>query len=180
MSYDSHRHHRRSIRLKEYDYSQNGAYFITLCAHERQCLFGHIHNEKIVLNEYGIIVREEWVKSFKIRKELAMDEYIIMPNHFHGIVFILNATTSVHRSHDVIGHGNATIGSLVAGFKSAVTKRIRALNHAACFIVWQRNYHEHVIRHDKALDKIRAYTVNNPLTWQEDCLFNSNGKVNMG
>ncbi len=172
MPYDSYRHHRRSIRLKHYDYSQDGAYFITLCTHQRQCLFGEVNDGKMILNELGIIVQEEWVKSFKIRKELAMDEYMIMPNHFHGIVFILDSTTKRHQPFVKFnGHGNETIGSLVAGFKSAVTKRIRVLHNASDYLIWQRNYHEHVIRHDKALEKIRAYTINNPLTWEKDSLF---------
>jgi len=170
MSFDSARHHRRSIRLKNYDYSQEGAYFITLCAYKRQCLFGHIHDDKMLLNKRGAIVQQEWIKSFNLRKELTMDEYVIMPNHFHGIVFIAHPT--LRRSSPLprtIGHGNATLGSLVAGFKSAVTKRIKAFDAISC--IWQRNYHEHIIRHSSGLDKIRAYVVNNPLSWKEDSLF---------
>ena len=88
MKYNPDIHHRRSIRLKNFDYSQNGAYFITLCTYERKNLFGYIDSDKMHLNALGMMVQEEWLKSFKIRKELAMDAYIIMPNHLHGIVFI--------------------------------------------------------------------------------------------
>ncbi len=172
MTYDSDIHHRRSIRLKNYDYSQNGAYFITLCTHERKCLFGMINDNQVILNEAGIVVQEEWIKSFKIRQELAMDEYVIMPNHFHAIVFILNSKTKQRDlSIKINGHGNKSIGSLVAGFKSAVTKRINGLSHFSGDLIWQRNYHEHIIRHDKALEKLRAYTINNPFTWKKDSLF---------
>ena len=125
----------------------------------------------MLLNEQGVIVEQEWIKSFSVRREIAMDEYVVMPNHFHGIVFITHPTLCrINHSH-AIGHGNATLGSLVAGFKSAVTRKIKALSDVPC--VWQRNYHEHIIRHSKDLNKIRSYIASNPLTWKEDSLFNS-------
>ena len=91
MRYNPEIHHRRSIRLKGYDYSQPGAYFITICTHERECLFGEIVNDEMILNDYGKIVYEEWFLSAKIRNEIELyeNEFVVMPNHIHGIVWII-------------------------------------------------------------------------------------------
>jgi REP element-mobilizing transposase RayT len=83
-------HHRRSIRLKGYDYSQTGYYFITLCTRDRQCWFGEVKNGKMYLNSIGSIVAKEWLNSAQIRQEIELDEWIVMPNHFHAIVIIHN------------------------------------------------------------------------------------------
>jgi putative transposase len=88
MKYDSFKHHRQSIRLKGYDYSANGVYFITICAYQRNCLFGAIANGVMHHNEYGQIVDEEWLKSAEIRQEIGLGEWVVMPNHIHGIVII--------------------------------------------------------------------------------------------
>ena len=88
MKYDPVKHHRRSIRLKGYDYSQAGYYFVTICCYQRQCLFGKIIDGVMQLNRYGAMVQDEWLKSSVIRVEIKLDEYIVMPNHFHGIVII--------------------------------------------------------------------------------------------
>ncbi len=92
---------RRSIRLKGYDYTQSGAYFVTLCIQNRECLFGEIKNHEMFEYEYAQIVREEWKKSETIRKEIEMGPCVIMPNHFHGIVFI-RATNPVGRDRQVV------------------------------------------------------------------------------
>ena len=81
-------HNRKSMRLKEYDYSRAGAYFVTVCTHDKKCLFGHIANEQMILNESGWIVYRQWVESSNIRSEICLDKFIIMPNHMHGIVWI--------------------------------------------------------------------------------------------
>lgn len=94
--YDPVIHHRRSIRLKGYDYSQPGAYFVTLCAQGRECLFGKIENGEMILNDIGKIVADEWSKSAEIRDEIDLGEWVIMPNHFHGIV-IINENNRVQR-----------------------------------------------------------------------------------
>lgn len=93
MKFNPEIHHRRSIRLKGYDYSSNGAYFVTICSWNRECLFGEISGmnmskPEMILNEYGEIVHDEWIKTGLIRKEIEIDEFIVMPNHFHGIVFL--------------------------------------------------------------------------------------------
>jgi len=82
-------HRRRSIRLKDYDYTRAGAYFVTICAYNREWIFGRIRNSKMMLNRFGEVVHEEWFKSSGIRREIEMDEFVIMPNHIHGIIVIV-------------------------------------------------------------------------------------------
>ncbi|MBP9727470.1 MAG: transposase [Gammaproteobacteria bacterium] len=172
MSYNTDIRHRRSIRLKYYNYSQNGAYFITLCTHHRQCLFGKIEHNLMLLNQFGEIVRDEWIKSFEIRKEILIDEFVIMPNHFHCIVFISHSVPLKNKDFSrVIGPSNKSIGALISGFKSVVTTKINQVRNTPFQLVWQRNYHEHIIRNEKSLQNIREYTKNNPCTWRSDSLF---------
>ena len=96
MPYNSAIHHRRSIRLKGYDYSQAGMYFVTICCQNRQCVFGEIENGEMVLNDFGQIACDEWVKSAEIRKEIEIHEYVVMPNHIHAIVEIVGANGIRH------------------------------------------------------------------------------------
>ena len=172
MPYNAEIHHRRSIRLKNYNYSQNGAYFITLCTHNRKCLFGEIKNDVMLLNNFGNIVQNEWIRSFVIRKEILIDEFVIMPNHFHGIVFVRHQTQPQSEClARISGPRNKSISALVAGFKSVVTTKINQKRQTPFQPVWQRNYHEHIIRSEKSLHFIREYTKNNPYSWQKDSLF---------
>ncbi len=106
MKYDPNKHHRRSIRLKGYDYSSAGAYFITICAYQRACLFGEIVDGMMQLNEFGQIVADEWLKSSEIRREIALDEWVVMPNHIHGIVFIQPV-----ESHNPVGVNDNGVGA---------------------------------------------------------------------
>ena len=192
-------HNRRSIRLRGYDYSRSGAYFITICAYERTCLFGEIEKMSgdksgechsplrgMVINEFGRIVQDEWLKSSKIRTEIELGAFVVMPNHFHGIVNIA--------AQPVVGaYGNTpnqkmgmrspakTIGAMVRGFKSAVTKRINETRKAPGVPVWQRNYYEHVIRNEVDYNRIAEYVATNPYRWIEDTLHPANGgKGTMG
>jgi len=87
MKHGTNPHHRRSIRLKEYNYSQNGAYYVTICTQDKKCVLINIINENIILNNYGKIVEEEWLKTKSIRPYVDLDYYVIMPNHFHGSIF---------------------------------------------------------------------------------------------
>lgn len=148
---------RRSIRLKEYDYSQPGAYFVTICTHRRQCLFGDVINGEMRLNEYGKIVKNEWLKTVELRANVLLNQYIIMPNHLHGIVIINDngrgvlqcAPTQSFRSP------TQTIGAIVRGFKSSTTKYINQIRNTLGTSIWQRNYYEHVIRNEKELNRIK-------------------------
>jgi REP element-mobilizing transposase RayT len=186
MTCEPARHYRRSTRLKGYDYTQAGAYFVTLCTQGRECLFGAVVAGGMILNELGQIVYEEWKRSSEIRREIELDEFVVMPNHMHGVIWILESDDV--RAGDVRAHGRASdvradgrppqspqrapksLGSFVAGFKSAVTKRINEQRGTPGVPVWQRNYYEHIIRNDADLRRIREYIVNNPLKWELDQL----------
>jgi REP element-mobilizing transposase RayT len=180
MTFDPEKHHRRSIRLTDYDYSQPGAYFVTLCTYKRQCWFGEIENDRMYLNQIGKIVANEWLRTAEIRSNFQLDEWIIMPNHLHGIVIIVDRLNS---NTDIVGADNANVlgarnaplqqkpnslSSFIAGFKSAVTKQINLLRNNQDFPIWQRNYYESIIRDEKGLTAIREYIFNNPRQWQND------------
>ena len=160
---------RRSIRLREYDYTQPGAYFITIVAHARATLFAEISDGKAWLNEFGRIVENEWQKSAVIRREIGLDVFVVMPNHIHGIVNIIHADVgATGRSPLRSGPPPRSLGAFVAGFKSAVTKRINNLRRTPGAPVWQRNYYEHVVRSDAELLRVREYILNNPVGWEND------------
>lgn len=175
---------RRSIRLKEYDYSQSGAYFITICTHSRKCIFGEIADGQITLNDAGKMLSAEWQKLIARFPNIELDEYVIMPNHFHGIVTlnfkIVGATLVVAQetTNDRAGTRPAptrgtTIGDIVGAFKSITTDQyINSINtkdwKPLNGKLWQRNYYEHVIRNESKLNEIRQYIVDNPAKWDTD------------
>ncbi|MDP2681641.1 MAG: transposase [Deltaproteobacteria bacterium] len=164
-------HHRRSIRLKNYDYSRAGAYFVTVCVQNRECLFGDIDNGEMRLNEFGRVVENEWLKTKDIRGNVKLDYYIIMPNHFHGIL-VINDCRGVLQYAPTASRKfrspSQTIGAIVRGFKSAITKHINETRNNPGCPVWQRNYYEHIIRNEKSMNKIREYITKNPLNWTTD------------
>jgi putative transposase len=169
MPHDHDKHWRRSIRLKDYDYSQAGAYFITICTYNKECLFGKVVNGEMALNEYGKAVEREWLRTTEIRPNLELDEFIIMPNHMHGIVVIVESNVgATGRSPLPKGPTPKSMGAIVAGFKSSATKHINNLRSTPYKPVWQRNYYEHVIRNESDLSEIQEYIVNNPLKWDLD------------
>ena len=182
MPYDPKRHHRRSIRLKGYDYTRPGVYFITICTHNREPLFGRVVDGDMVLNALGEIVREEWFRTARVQPyvELFPDEFVVMPNHVHGIVWIMETRDhtppvgATGRSPLRIppahprGPAPHSLGSFIAGFKSAVTRHINEMRGTPGARVWQRNYYEHIIRDNRALNAIRCYIAENPLRWRLD------------
>lgn len=168
----------KSIRLKGYDYSRAGAYFVTICTHNKECLFGSVMDENMVLNDFGRMVDVEWLKTAEIRKNVVLDGYVIMPNHFHGIFLITEndggkarlATTGYNVSIKM-EFGKPKPGSLpviVGSFKSAVTRQINLVRGTPGKEAWQRNYYEHIIRNPDELNRIREYIINNPLKWHLD------------
>jgi putative transposase len=181
MKFDPQKHHRESSRMKGYDYSLTGAYFITLVSYQREMLFGEIENGEMKLNRRGEIVQEEWFRSADIRKEIRLysEEFVVMPNHVHGIVWIMDdviGSPSETGDNFVGANGRSplrnehmkpkSLSSFVAGYKSSVTKRIRdELNETG---IWQRNYHDRIIRNENELDAIRKYIETNPMNWQKD------------
>jgi putative transposase len=163
---------RRSLRLKEFDYSQEGAYFITVCTWNWRCIFGEIMAGEMRLNESGKVVEHEWSETEKVRAQVKLDYYVIMPNHFHGIFFIQNPDRATHRvaptGRKPFGPASGSVGAIMGQFKSKATKRINELWKTSGARVWQRNYYEHVIRDDDDLNRIRQYIIDNPARWQED------------
>jgi REP element-mobilizing transposase RayT len=176
MTYDPARHHRRSIRLPAYDYTQPGAYFVTVVTHQRQCLFGEIVDGQVLVSSYGEAVGEEWLRSTQIRREMQLDAFVVMPNHIHGIVTIetvgAHGRAPLHRAaphRAPLPHRSPrSIGSFVAGFKSAVTRRINEMRGTPGLPVWQRNYYEHIIRDEEELNRVRQYIIDNPTCWEQD------------
>ena len=166
--YDPKKHRRRSIRLRHYDYSRAGTYFITVCTNGRELLFGEVIDDEVKLNELGRIAAEEWLKSAQVRTEIELDTWVVMPNHIHGIVMITDDRRKSDRSVAPSGPRPRSLGALMAGFKSAATKRINTMRGTPGASVWQRNYYEHVIRNESALNRIRQYVADNPARWSED------------
>lgn len=170
------KHHRRSIRLPEYDYSLEGAYYITMCTQGRKCLFGDIIDGCMVLNPYGEIVRQELLRTPEIRREITLGEWVIMPNHVHVIVLINDHYDNVGATGrsplpcraKPCGPKPHSLAAFIAGFKSGAAKRINEMRKTTGCPVWQRNYFEHVIRRERAYDRIRQYIIENPLYWALD------------
>jgi len=172
MRYDREIHHRRSIRLKDYDYSQPGAYFVTICVKGRKLLFGEIIDGQMVINRYGEIVKYTWYDLPNHNDNILLDEFVIMPNHVHGIIIINNVGAGS------VGAGsepapttpttNNSLTEIVRQFKTFSAYRINKIRQMTGVPVWQRNYYEHIIRNENELNKIRKYIVNNPLKWHLD------------
>jgi REP element-mobilizing transposase RayT len=169
-------HNRRSMRLKGFDYSA-GVFFVTLVTANRECVFGDVRNDEMQLNTLGLIVQEEWRRSAEIRPEIHLDAFVVMPNHLHAIVGLATQRDAVgaHGRAPLPANMGATmfrparsLGSLVAGFKSAATHRVNTLRRTPNQPLWQRNYYDHVIRNDAELDRIRAYIIENPRRWADD------------
>ena len=171
---------RHSTRLDGYDYSLPGAYFITLVTHQQGCLFGKIVEGKIDLSTPGKIAWIEWFKSASVRNEIELneDEFVVMPNHVHGIVWITTSGSGL----GVRAHGRAplqadhgafhrkprSLSSFIAGYKASVTKQINQLRNTPGSPVWMRNYHDRIIRNDRELIALQEYIRDNPLRWELD------------
>jgi len=175
MKYNREKHHRRSVRLPGYDYSNPGAYFVTICSWQKECLFGEIVDGNMKLNDYGKAVQQEWMCTEDKRPNIKLDEYVVMPNHFHGIL-VINYSMNVLRrgvlQYAPTGVGlrspSQTIGAIIRGFKSAVTKSINISRNIPDMHVWQKNYFERVIRNEKELFRIREYIRFNTVQWDMD------------
>ncbi len=180
MAYDPQKHHRRSIRLKGYDYTQEGAYFLTICTHKRQPLFGKIVEAQMRLNLLGQLVYNEWQKTTVVRPYVYLDAFVVMPNHLHGII-VLSAPEPRAEGTDKrpTGIGRPTgsplrkgsLGAIIGQFKSKVTKRFRRFPGSDDSPIWQRNYYEQIIRNEQHLTAVRHYIQDNPAKWPMDDLF---------
>ena len=183
---------RKSPRLAEFDYSLIGYYFVTICTKDRQNHFGLVRNGKVVLSPAGMIAQNKWQSIPKYYPNVKLDEYVIMPNHIHGIIFIRDEITtkvvgtehrSVHRKGNLFAKTRAEqcsaptknhyglLSKIIKSFKESVTKEINkeyGLNNFG----WQRSFYDHVVRNEKDLIRVRQYIKNNPLKWFLDEYYN--------
>jgi len=158
---------RKPNRLKNFDYSSSGYYFVTICTKDRQEYFGNIIDNEMNLNDYGKII-DNIFKSLPIHHCINLDIYQIMPNHIHFILIIPYRRGFARKTPTF---GNVTPGSLscvIRSFKSETTKQIRRFIHQPQFIIWQRNYYDHIIHNEYSLFRIRKYIKNNPRNWEDD------------
>ena len=176
--FDPERHYRHSIRLRGRDYTRGGAYFVTMCTYERACLFGAVIDGEMHLNEYGEIVLQEWFRTAELRPHVRLDEaeFVVMPNHVHGIIWIIDAEGRQNEAEGGVtsdespspGAKRGSIGAIIARFKGASAKRINLRRGTPGASVWQRGYYDHVIRNKATLHQIRRYIITNPLRWSHD------------
>ena len=165
-------YHRRSIRLKGYDYTSPGGYFITLVAYQRECLFGNIIDSKMEINAYGMVVSSFWRELTNHFVNIMLDSFIVMPNHIHGIIFIkypntglVDNTRAGLRPAPTEKH---SLSEIIRSFKSFSAKEINKSRGMNSVPVWQRNYYEHIIRNNKELNDIRQCIVANIINWDKD------------
>jgi putative transposase len=188
MSLTPGERHRTSKRLTGFDYTQAGAYFITIVTYKRKCFLGEVIGDCVVLSPYGKITFIEWFKSQGIRQEIRLhdNEFMVMPNHIHGIVWFAPEDNLPEPENDlsvdVKAHGRAplqvdrdtlhrqprSLSSFIAGYKSSVTKQINKLRETPGSPVWMRNYHDRIIRNDRELRALCEYIRDNPLRWELD------------
>lgn len=197
MAYDPERHHRRSIRLRGYDYAQPGAYFVTICVQDRRCVLGDVLNGEMVLADAGRIVQACWDDLPNHYPHVQLDTFVIMPNHVHGIIVLVE-------DHVVVGAGlrpaptepaptepapakpaptkptptepaptkpppkRHGLPEIVRAFKSFSARRINEMHDDASKPFWQRGFYEHIVRNERELDTIRQYILDNPLKWAVD------------
>ena len=194
--FDPQKHHRRSIRLKGYDYSQEGAYYVTIVTWQREFLFGEIVNQEMMLSLYGEIVQKWWEEIPVHFASVETGAFVIMPNHVHGIIYIFeerrgtasypkgvsvpkddgeNSISQNNEGSGVILGGETpplrmpTLGQIVAYFKYQSTKEMNTVDNTGTVTkFWQRNYYEHIIRDEKDLQNKTDYIEANPLLWDED------------
>lgn len=191
--------HRQSRRLAEWDYTYPAAYFVTICTHERGCLFGYISDGIMHINPFGRVATEEWHRSEALRAEVYLDAFVVMPNHVHGIVVIAppdaeaptnprgydvrvapaastaeidaDAVASTGRSTLPKGPAPRSLSAFISGYKSVVTKRINQARGTPGAPIWQRNYQDHIIRTEQAWHRIRRYIETNPARWADDTYY---------
>jgi REP element-mobilizing transposase RayT len=187
MAYDPKKHHRRSIRLRGHNYSGSGAYFVTICAQDKQCLFGSVANDEMIRNEPGQIVQGVWEALPQRFPTVVLDAFQLMPNHLHGIFVIpgpgLEPSLARATGAPVIEHGpkpvgaasrgtashtSTAMGDVVGAFKSISIIAVNRLQDRTARRLLQENFFEHIIRSVDELEKIRDYIRQNPARWHED------------
>lgn len=165
---------RKQLRLKGYDYSQNGYYFVTICTEDKGNALGNIKDKEMILSNVGIMVGKWWLELENKFPNIKLWEYVLMPNHIHGIIEIKNLVgAGFPRPQQNNGRGDRapTLGQIIGYYKYQSTKYCRLSGLLPSIKLWQRNYHEHIIRSDDELQEIRRYISNNPKNWKKDKLY---------
>ena len=183
---------RKYTRLKNYNYAANGYYFVTICTHDKQCFFGDVTNDKMQLSTVGKIAHQYWSEIPQHSQHTYLDEFIIMPNHVHGIIIIDNPNNpdryvvdvdvsrrdvpwnvptdngewDLSRTMSQLSPKSGTLSVIVRSYKSSVTRWCR--QHGDDLFRWQSRFYEIIIRDEKSLNNIRRYIINNPAKWSED------------
>ena len=181
MTFNSKQHYRRSIRMKGYDYTSVGAYFVTICTHQRECILGRIEEGVVLLSDSGRIIEHTWRRLPWFFTSIELDAFVVMPNHIHGIVSIVGAKQraasqiSTHADAAALplqrGSVPQSLSAIIQNFKSVSTKKINVLRHTPSEIIWQRNFYEHIVRTingERELIAIRKYITDNPMQWELD------------
>ena len=164
---------RRSIRLQGYDYSQAGVYFVTIVTQGRACLFGEVVDGIVHLNSTGRMISDCWQWLESQYPCVALDEYVLMPNHLHGLIMITDnvrrgGSRTAPTGADSPAGKRKPLGRLIGAFKTVSTKQFNSAHGKSGSPLWQRNFFEHVVRRDESLDKIRQYIRDNPARWEFD------------
>ena len=168
---DNHAPRRRPLRLPGFDYSREGAYFVTICTWNRECLLGDVMKGKMRLNELGRVVHTVWDGLSDRFPTIELVSFIVMPNHVHGILLVgaaLALPVGGAASSAPTRFASTTLGTVVRAFKSISAIGVNRLLSRSGQSLWQRSYYEHVIRTEKCLNRIREYIATNPLRWQLD------------
>lgn len=176
MTFERLMHHRRSLRYKDYDYRTVGAYLVTIVTANRENLFGEVIDGSVHLNRLGQMVQGSWEAIPDHFPAVELDEFVVMPNHFHGIVLIMDAPQAPpltenapkHNNNEPIGTQSGSLGAIVQYFKSVTSRRVNRIRAIPDGLVWQRNYHDRIIRNENELNQKREYIFNNPLQWSLD------------
>jgi putative transposase len=170
-----------SLRLKDFDYSQPGAYFVTICTVQRLCLFGEIIHDQMVPNPSGKILQHAWRALPTHYPHAKMDAFVVMPNHVHGIIMLLENDVLINRRDRFINlslpnlylrknqyYKRQGLSEIVRGFKTWTARRINEMQNTTGTPVWQRSFYDHIIRDEDDLNRIREYVMSNPLMWEDD------------
>jgi putative transposase len=175
MAYDPNLHHRRSIRLKGYDYRRAGAYFITIVTRERMCCFGEVgEGGNLQLNRFGKVVVKCWQAIPTHAPHIQLDAFVLMPNHFHGILWITKAIDPPDIEKAILtdpplnGTNSGSLNAIVQNFKSVSTRKLNQQARTPKATWWQRDYYEVIIRDARHLAAVRHYIDANPARWHSD------------
>lgn len=166
---------RKQLRVKGYDYSQNGYYFVTICTQNKGSVFGRIRDNKMHTNNIGEIAHNCWNEIPLHYPFVQIDEFVVMPNHVHGVIVIANKTIVGANDHSPLQRNNVikgtsrTLGAIIRGFKIGVVMAIKNFGYDKP--IWQRNYFEHIIRSDEEFQEVRRYIADNPKNWKKDKLY---------